>query len=68
MPLVTNFQEEYFYSLVNIRVQRKSRFCLKCHIQFESSGSAHRICGVCAAANQRVGARAQEWLIAPSMV
>lgn len=60
MPLITNFKEEYFYSLVRPRLERKKRRCLRCSDHFESFGPAHRLCGACVLANKRVGIRAED--------
>lgn len=38
---------EYFYSLVNLKQDRKKRVCLRCRKNFISSHAGHRICGAC---------------------
>jgi hypothetical protein len=68
MPLITNFKEEYFYSLVRPKLERKKRRCLRCLDHFESFGPAHRLCGVCVAANKRVGARAESQFFDPCLI
>jgi ribosomal protein S27AE len=63
--MITNFKEEYFYSLIRPKAVRKNRRCLRCRGNFESFSASHRICGVCVAANRRVGPRALEAHLAP---
>ena len=49
---------DYFFSLVKPTTARKKRRCLRCAVVFLSSGHANRVCGSCAAKNNRSSLRA----------
>jgi ribosomal protein S27AE len=51
---------EHFFSLVNPSTPRKKRRCLKCTVPFLSTGHSNRVCGSCAAQNNRAAIRARE--------
>jgi ribosomal protein S27AE len=51
-------EDSYFYSLVKRTTAKKKRGCLKCGVVFLSANYGNRVCGSCAAQNNRASVRA----------
>jgi ribosomal protein S27AE len=51
-------EDSYFYSLVKPSTAKKKRRCLKCSVVFLSANYGNRVCGSCAAQNNRASMRA----------
>jgi hypothetical protein len=51
-------EDSYFYSLVKRTTDKKKRSCLKCKVVFLSANYGNRVCGSCAAQNNRASMRA----------
>mgnify|MGYP006430152487 FL=1 len=52
--------DSYFYSLVKPTTVKKKRMCLKCGVVFLSANYGNRVCGSCAAQNNRAAIRASQ--------
>ena len=50
-------EDNYFYSLVRPSTPKKKRQCLKCGVVFLSANYGNRVCGSCAAQNNRAAVR-----------
>lgn len=50
-------KESYFYSLVRPVTEKKKKACLKCGVVFLSANYGNRVCGSCAAQNNRASVR-----------
>lgn len=46
--------EDYFYSLVRKKGEKKVRNCLKCNTPFDTKSVANRICSECNLQNKRL--------------
>jgi ribosomal protein S27AE len=55
---ILNETDSYFYSLVKPTTAKKKRQCLKCGVVFLSANYGNRVCGSCAAQNNRASLRA----------
>ena len=53
-------ENSYFFSLVRPTNSKKKRGCLKCGIVFLSAHYGNRVCGSCAAQNNRASIRSSE--------
>jgi ribosomal protein S27AE len=54
-------ENSYFFSLIQPNTEKKKRGCLKCGVVFLSANYGNRVCGSCAAQNNRASIRAGEF-------
>ena len=52
-------EDSYFYTLVRPTTPKKKRHCLKCSTSFLSANYGNRVCGSCAAQNNRAAIRSE---------
>lgn len=55
------FVDPYFYSLINRRVSKVKRRCLRCQKEFISAHTGNRCCGACVVKNSRESAKMQSF-------